>query len=299
MGETCLMGCSKMLLVFINFLLFITGLVLLGVGVYSLWAMDLPLENMISLPKMPAVITIVIGACIIILAFFGCSGAFFENRCILITFALLLSVLILLLTATGVASFIVMKPLEKESVKIGSTLERFIPLYEKRDPKDSTARRGETRAWDMVQSSLKCCGFHDGPQDWAKNEGLDLSKSVPDSCCIKSTKQCGRGQLNAKSEAIFQRPCEPVLTKLLSYLPLAMVIIGSTALVFAVLYLLALIITSCMAHSIKKSQLTVEAHSMDSFNHTTPSAPADMNSGMQSGNRLHHVIVGQPMKPQY
>ena len=50
---------------------------------------------------------------------------------------------------------------------------------------------GVTKAWDVVQVRLQCCGV-DGWTDWLNISSDTSSYSVPDSCCVQGLEaDCG------------------------------------------------------------------------------------------------------------
>merc|ERR1712228_232041 len=64
---------------------------------------------------------------------------------------------------------------------------------------------------DDLQQDLKCCGVNSSA-DWRSfsPEG----NTVPDSCCLNKTKDCGKGHLTDASQ-VYQKGCHDVMEQLL------------------------------------------------------------------------------------
>ena len=70
-------------------------------GAYSFHRPDYAVD-VIEAPEKTAIALIVVGLLLFLLAFFGCAGSFFESKCMLTTFSLLLTCGILVELAAGV-----------------------------------------------------------------------------------------------------------------------------------------------------------------------------------------------------
>merc|ERR1712168_415959 len=128
-----------------------------------------------------ATFLIVLGALIFFFAMFGCCGAWFENTCMLNTFALLLLLVLLVQFAAGIAAFVKRNAISEniETALLG-TMDKYSP----------GGTDNATKLWDEVQENFKCCGV-EGPSDWEVNTALNSTSSVPDSCCKDKTNGCG------------------------------------------------------------------------------------------------------------
>ncbi len=97
-------ACDTMLkyVVFlINFVFFLTGIALIGIGAYIQVKMSQYLDFLGETYLNTSVILIIIGVVILVVTFFGCCGACTENYCMLYTYGTLLA--LVLLAAIGVA----------------------------------------------------------------------------------------------------------------------------------------------------------------------------------------------------
>ena len=154
-GKGVTKGCAKLIVGGLNCIFFLLGVAVLAVGVYGWLLYDDHLSILegsndvnTELSELPvqvaghtAVALIVIGAFVLVLAFFGCCGAMKESKCLLFFYWLVLLLLIVgELTAAGFAY---------KAAKASDLEDDF--------------RQGWTNAnatWRTdVQDSFQCCGF--------------------------------------------------------------------------------------------------------------------------------------------
>ncbi|XP_076874814.1 CD63 antigen [Brachyhypopomus gauderio] len=221
------MKCVKFLVFFFNFVFWLCGLALIVLGVVvQVVLYKTPVIKDASGSAAPIVL-IVIGAVIFLVSFFGCCGAWKENYCMITMFAIFMSVVIIAEIATAIAAYVFRDKLTKV---VGTGLKDMISQYNNNtDIKKSL---------DDLQHELKCCGAVNY-NDWAS---FRLDKhSVPDSCCIKVTKDCG---VNATvtHKNIFTKGCQPALEDLLKS---KILWVAVAALVIAFIQILGLVF-SCM-----------------------------------------------------
>ncbi|XP_071767629.1 leukocyte surface antigen CD53-like [Centroberyx gerrardi] len=165
MAQGCL-KCLKYTMCVVNFLCFICGTAVLGFGIYMLnFKMDSLLPSLAELNVSSALL--ISGIIITCVSFLGFLGALKENRCLLLTFFLLLFIL-MLVELTAACLLLVYEN------KIGAWVEKDLTNGLTRN---STAI---SKDWDLVQVTLDCCGVHNY-SDWRNG--------VPDSCC--TTNPCG------------------------------------------------------------------------------------------------------------
>lgn len=110
--------------------------------------------------------------------FLGCLGALKEQRCLLMTFF----VILLLLFLTEVTLILILSIYHKElDEKAKDDLIKGMKDYNvNSDLKDS---------WDNMQRIFKCCGVSNHT-DWHNNTGTP--GQLPSSCCRPGTKPCHR-----------------------------------------------------------------------------------------------------------
>ena len=128
------------------------GFVLLALGVWTVndkLFVDELLRN--KLYTETTFIIIVTSNLIILLSVFGCFAAVKEVKCLLLTYAVFMLLLLVILSVGGVLAYIF-----REQVKNTIRAEMIADLrnYDPLEPESSV-----TRAWDETQSQLECCGF--------------------------------------------------------------------------------------------------------------------------------------------
>ncbi|XP_068910759.1 tetraspanin-5 isoform X4 [Tenebrio molitor] len=193
-------SCLKYMIFGFNVLFWLLGLGILTVGVWAWSEKDIfnNLGKVANVALDPAFILICIGTVTFIIGFTGCVGALRENTCLLATYAIFLSVLLLFEMTAGILGFI-FKDWIKSQATIG--FQTFIIHY-REDP-------DQQNLIDWIQEDwLQCCGI-EGPKDWDRNNYFNCSSrdvgsreacGVPFSCCkrkpnflqeIIKNKQCG------------------------------------------------------------------------------------------------------------
>lgn len=186
----------KYVLFFFNFLCWLLGGVLIGVGIWAYLEKqkyyNKEIESVYDVIFDLAIIFLVLGAVIFILGYAGCIGALRENIYLLkfYYFAMLLIFLVLLVGA--VLAFVFR---DKFRQRFTSLLkDNLIITYQDDPDKQSTI--------DWLQEQLGCCGVNTY-RDWNKNQYYNCSSegkynpsplacSVPHSCCkVQDTLMAG------------------------------------------------------------------------------------------------------------
>lgn len=178
-------GCAKFIKILLfgfNFIFFLSGVGLLGVGVY----VQLKIGDYTELSSVKyvtgPVIIIAVGAVIALIAFFGCCGAVKENRCLLGTFFAFM-LLIFGLEVAGTALGFVFRSQVGDQLKkdLNGTLSQY----------GESDKKGVTDAFDLLQEKEKCCGVN-GYKDWQTTPFTEGNHTfVPDSCCKEVKTGCG------------------------------------------------------------------------------------------------------------
>lgn len=115
----------------------------------------------------PATLLIVVGIFVFIIAFLGCCGALRESTCMVLVFAILLSLVLVLELAAAIAAYALQDGIKNLlAEKINITMHQY--------GKNEEA----TEAIDFLQSKLYCCGYN-GYKDW---EEIMKEQKFPSSC---------------------------------------------------------------------------------------------------------------------
>ncbi|EFN80737.1 CD63 antigen [Harpegnathos saltator] len=161
--------CIKYLLCAVNSLFVLTGIMIISVGT-TIYAVYENFSHFLD-PRYfsPATLLIVVGIFVFIIAFMGCCGALQESTCMVLVFAVLLSIVLLLELAAAVAAYAL-----QDSIQDLLEEKINVTMHEYGNNKEATA------AIDFLQSRLRCCGYN-GPQDWDDNS-LNNTR-IMNSCC--------------------------------------------------------------------------------------------------------------------
>jgi len=238
------MKCVKYLLFAFNLIFAISGIALLVTGIVVRTAYSHYLNFVGDAILSAPILLIVIGAVIFVVAFSGCCGAVKENRCLLITFSILLAAIFILEIAAGITAYVMKDKLNDQIPKqMKKTIQNF----------NQTGYEGVTDTWKLVQHEMKCCGIQE-PADWKKVFPFNVTKTdVPDSCCKEEMDGCGVGGLTEKDK-IYQDGC---LDTFESWVSTQVEYVGGVGIGIAFIQLLGIVFSCLLAHSIKKEYETV------------------------------------------
>jgi len=178
-----------------NFLFWLMGVLLLGIGTYAIidkWASGegFRLENVYDIIFNLAFLLVICGGVISIVSFAGCIGALRENMCLLKFYSFCLLLFFLFEMALAALGFIFPY---KVNVFLENTLSKEL-IENYRDDLDFQ------NLIDLVQKDFECCGIgSDGYREWSQNAYFNCTKlvsdnpsvercGVPFSCCLKVRK---------------------------------------------------------------------------------------------------------------
>jgi len=172
--EGCLGTTIKYLLFATNFLVFVLGCAVLGVGIWVLVDAKsftdlfgqindiLDQDVTISIYSSATYILIAVAVIVILISFFGCCGAVKESKCLLGTyFAIVLAVFIMCIVGAVLGYS---GDLESSLKK---PFEEAIRKY--KDQPSTTVEKDFKIALDQAQQDFKCCGVS-GVEDWRNPE---------------------------------------------------------------------------------------------------------------------------------
>ncbi|XP_014245528.1 CD63 antigen-like isoform X2 [Cimex lectularius] len=115
-----------------------------------------------------SIVFIVIGCLVFLISFFGCCGVARESHCMITTYAVILSAILLVQIAIGVLAFVYHKNITSE---IKTSVENTFADYD-----------NHRKEIDVIQKELKCCGSH-GPSYFP-------TRDLPSSCCGTTGETC-------------------------------------------------------------------------------------------------------------
>ncbi|KAF4077952.1 hypothetical protein AMELA_G00193770 [Ameiurus melas] len=228
------MKCVKFLFFFFNFIFWLCGLALIIVGVVAKTAITkIPVIQELANTGSPIVI-IVVGAVIFLIAFFGCCGAWKDNYCMVTTFVVLLSIIIIIEIGIAIGAYVLKGKLEDLPEKAVQDMM-----------KNYTSNPDIQKGLDEIQQELKCCGAVNA-SDWVFYKSNNIS--VPDSCCKNVTLNCGDGALKDTNK-IYIEGCGAALESLLKK---NLLWVGVAALVIAFIEILGIVFACTLMAGIRK-----------------------------------------------
>ncbi|XP_071877332.1 CD63 antigen-like [Bombus fervidus] len=160
--------CIKYLLCAVNSLFVLTGIMIISIGT-TIYAVYEDFSHFLDPSYFsPATLLIVVGIFVFIIAFLGCCGALRESTCMVLVFAVSLSLVLVLELIAGIAAYALQDGIKDLLAdKINATMHQ----YENNDEARS--------AIDFLQSRLYCCGYN-GHEDW-EEQGM----TIPSSCLLR------------------------------------------------------------------------------------------------------------------
>ncbi|KAH8240544.1 hypothetical protein KR038_008198 [Drosophila bunnanda] len=180
----------KYMIFLLNFVFWLFGGLLLGIGIYAFkdkWEEAngwVRLETIYDVIFNISLVMIIAGMVIFLVSFSGCLGALRENTFLLKLYSMCLLLFFLMEMAIAIICFVF--PQYMNSFLEKQFTDKIIHSY--RDDPDLQ------NFIDFAQQEFKCCGLSNaGYQDWSKNEYFNCSSpsvekcGVPYSCCINAT----------------------------------------------------------------------------------------------------------------
>lgn len=224
----CDAGCAKKLLILCNFIVWLGGAGLLGIG---LWMKLDPtmvhyfhvvnIHQVEPLIDHAALIFIIVGALAFVVGVIGCVGAIRDSQSLLFLYAALLLV-IMAAELTGGILALIYRMQVMHSLHL-SMYAQVMKMYS-RDP-------DTTDAWDFLQPELSCCGSQNYT-DWMGSYWWNNTKNgtdvFPDSCCSGDIAQCQEDAATGapNSDTFFKMGCYHAMIMWFHQHSMIMMIIG-------------------------------------------------------------------------
>ena len=214
---------AKLFIYIFNFIFGIAGIAFVGLGMYLALSMKVYLNFLEeSLPEGEQNFSIlnysilILGFVLLMISFLGCYALCTEGKCLVRTFAVLLSFILLAQVALAVGVYIFKD--DAYNVIEGGMREKLTDYQKGRNDNIS-------RFWNKVQEQFTCCGI-ESPDDW-KND------TIPDTCCQNERSTCKK-----TSEDLHQTGC---LKEFKEYVKENMLILGGIGVGIACAQLFAII----------------------------------------------------------
>lgn len=177
------MGCcasmSRCFLIFFNFIFWLCGAAVLGIGIWFL--VDEDISSRIEIVnidsgdqyfKYAAYLFIAFGAFVFIVGFAGMCGAVRGSKCLLGFY--IFFVLIIIFAEIAAAVLLILYRVEVE--------DNIVTLLQKNIKEKYNAEQSVRTGWDITQIEFECCGAV-GPTDYE-----NVTTTVPKTCCVLTDK---------------------------------------------------------------------------------------------------------------
>ncbi|KAI5612128.1 CD63 antigen, partial [Silurus asotus] len=184
--------------------------------------------------KGTSAVIIVIGVIIFLVAFFGCCGAWKENYCMVTTFVVLLSLILIAEILLVIGGYVLTNTV---TMVMDEAMKSMIKEY-KTDPKLK-------EKMDNLNQEMQCCGVKNA-SDWVNFKPDNIS--VPDSCCKNVTVNCGAKAMK-DSNKIYTEGCGTVLQDVLKGV---MLWVGVGVLVIGFIEILGIVLACTLMYGIRK-----------------------------------------------
>lgn len=235
-GEFSGFSCVKFIFFGFNVIFWLLGCAILGIGIWLQVSKSAYTSMSPSLSFVSAtVLCIAAGVLVLVVGFFGCCGAIMENKCLLMTYFVLVVVIFILEIVVGVLAFIYKNDIEKVlGQELLKGIEKDYPATEG-EPDEHNLRAG----WALIQTKFECCGVYNY-SDWYKRAGWPTGYYVPAECCRINSTEC-----NTKDtpDNWYKKACLPVIQSMLRQ---NLYIIGIVAISIGVIQILGLVASMAM-----------------------------------------------------
>ena len=236
----CCAPLLKFLLYLFNLVFFLIGAAFVSFGTYVVVSMEIYInfleeslrdgDNNLALMMYSILI---IGAVLLIVSLVGCIGLYKKNNCMMNTFTILLS--FVLICQIGLVAMVYI---------LEANVYLFIEngMRETLNDHPNGSNATSSLFWNKVQEEFSCCGIS-GPNDWTNG-------TVPDSCCKIERSGCQK-----TPENLHKTGC---LETFKEYLKEHMFLLGYIGIGVAAIELITIITACLLANNIGKNRLTNE-----------------------------------------
>ena len=246
-------GLFGTLLFVINLISFFVGCAIIGFGVWLALEMKEygglldDLKNTTDLQSklaVPASIFIAVGVLVAITSFVGCCAVATENKCMMYSYAVIMTVLLI----AEIAVVIVIMLYKEEADKVvKEAMKKGLETYSRDENLD--------KGWDEIQKQFKCCAMENAA-DWIdthfQNKSQKTSEThfnAPDSCCKMVTEGCGQNKLRTGDDKLNFKGC---LAKFNDFINGDLKIVGGVGIGMFVVQLIMIIAACYMGANMDK-----------------------------------------------
>nr|XP_045008543.1 CD63 antigen [Jaculus jaculus] len=226
------MKCVKFLLYVLLLAFCACAVGLIAVGITAQLVLNQTITHETTSGALLPVVIIAVGAFLFLVALVGCCGACRENYCLMVTFAIFLSLIMLVEVAAAIAGYVFR---DKVTSEFNKNFQQQMQNYSK-DNKTAAIL-------DKWQKDFMCCGAANYT-DWEHITGMAKDR-VPDSCCINITVGCGT---DFKESMIHTQGC---VEQIGIWLRKNVLLVAAVALGIAFVEILGIVFACCLVKSIR------------------------------------------------
>ncbi|XP_069841872.1 tetraspanin-6 [Dendropsophus ebraccatus] len=233
--------CLKSVLLIYTFIFWITGVILLTVGVWGKVGLDVYFsllnENATNVPY----VLIGTGAVIILLGTFGCFATCRANPWMLKLYAMFLSLIFLIELIAAIVGLVFRHEI-KDSFERGYL--QALSQY-------NSTGDARSQALDTIQKTLRCCGVR-SYTDWGRSSYYQ-SSGIPQSCCRlpgNCTQESMKNMEKARS-VVFPDGC---ISKVTSVMESRMGVVAGISFGIACFQLVGMFLACCLSRYITNNQ---------------------------------------------
>lgn len=231
MQTVAAMACMKSLMMVFNTIFWVTGVIILAIGVWVEVELYKYMEMSTAFSHATSYVLIITGFVIILIASLACCCTIKGQTKMLYVYSVFLAIIFIVELGAGISIF-------TYRTKLTEGFDNGITQAMQNYRNDSTHLAQD---FDLMQETLKCCGNHE-PRDW-----LDMTppQPIPQSCCIEVN-------CNTDKEAhIFDQGC---YTKIIEFLDGNVGIVAGIAVGIAFFPLVGVLLSCCLANVINKAK---------------------------------------------
>lgn len=225
------MRCVKILHYVLLLVFLACAVALMAVGIGALFMFNQTVSQGTA-SSVLLVVIIAVGAFLFLVAIVGCCGACQESYCLMLTFVIFLSLIVLVEVTTAIAGYVLRDKVRSEFNK---DFRQRMKNYPKQNQTDLFL--------DEMQKKFNCCGAANYT-DW-ETVPLEPKDRVPDSCCINVTAGCG---VNFKVKDIHTEGC---VEKIGAWLRSNVLVVAAAALGIAFVEVLGIVFACCLVKRIQ------------------------------------------------
>ncbi|KAL3869618.1 hypothetical protein ACJMK2_042283 [Sinanodonta woodiana] len=246
-----------------SFLIFFSGAGILGLGIYLMAYDYAPQDISVAmgdkLYQAAALIMLISGGCIVLLALCGCFGAARSSRLMLGVFIACNGVLVVTLIAGAIMAFVFRERMRND----------MGPILLNNYGEDGSERI--TYFWDFMQKRLNCCGVSGGVNSttswmiYQSSKYYQKSGKVPDSCCAPKANlnSCTKNLDMTSNTDLYKNGCYDKLADIIKF---NSVLIGACSLAAALALIFVLLFAVCLFHHLRpKKRGILERNKDDSI----------------------------------